>query len=91
MRRPGLHFHIATDITPADMDIIARWSPLSLLPPLRIRTDGPLVKVFHAASPRSEVPLQPARSRPWAGFLRSRGLPSAPHMLSVLLHGLPEC
>ncbi|HUW94377.1 MAG TPA: hypothetical protein VMW58_01185 [Anaerolineae bacterium] len=49
--RPGLHFHNATGITPADMDIIARWSPLSLLLALRIRPDGPLVKVFHAASP----------------------------------------
>ena len=51
--RPGLHFHIATDITRADMDIIARWSPLCLLLPLRIRPHGPLVKVFHAASPRA--------------------------------------
>ena len=51
MLRPGLHFHNATGITPADMDIIARWSPLSLLPPLRLRPHGTLVKVFHAASP----------------------------------------
>jgi len=28
--RPGLHFHVAKGITPAGMDIIARWSPLSL-------------------------------------------------------------
>lgn len=29
--RPGLHFHNGSGITPADMDIIRRWSPLSLL------------------------------------------------------------
>lgn len=29
--RPGLHFHNASGITPADVDIIRRWSPLSLL------------------------------------------------------------
>ena len=29
--RPGLHFHNGSGITPADMDIIARWSPLSVL------------------------------------------------------------
>ena len=31
MLRPGLHFHNGSGITPADMDIIARWTPLSLL------------------------------------------------------------
>ena len=31
MLRPGLHFHNACAITPADLDIIRRWSPLSLL------------------------------------------------------------
>ena len=31
MLRPGLHFHNGCKITPADMDIIKRWSPLSLL------------------------------------------------------------
>ena len=31
MLRPGLHFHNASGITPADLDIIRRWSPLSLL------------------------------------------------------------
>jgi len=31
MMQPGLYFQITTDITRADMDIIARWSPLSLL------------------------------------------------------------
>jgi len=49
--RPGLHFHNAAGITPADMDIIARRSPLCLLLPLRLRPHGPLVKVFHAPSP----------------------------------------
>jgi len=29
--RPGLHFHNASGITPADVDIVRRWSPLSLL------------------------------------------------------------
>jgi len=29
--RPGLHVHNGSGITRADMDIIARWSPLSLL------------------------------------------------------------
>ena len=51
--RPGLHVHNGSGITRADMDIIARWSPLILLLPLRIRPHGPLVKVFHAASPRA--------------------------------------
>jgi hypothetical protein len=31
MLRPGLHFHNGSGITPADIDIIGRWSPLSLL------------------------------------------------------------
>jgi len=31
MLRPGLHFHNGCAITPADLDIIKRWSPLSLL------------------------------------------------------------
>jgi hypothetical protein len=31
MLRPGLHFHNGSGITPADLDIIRRWSPLSLL------------------------------------------------------------
>ena len=31
MLRPGLHFHNGSGITAADMDLIARWSPLSLL------------------------------------------------------------
>jgi hypothetical protein len=31
MLRPGLHFHNGCGITAADMDIIAGWSPLSLL------------------------------------------------------------
>ena len=31
MLRPGLHFHNGCGITPADLDIIRRWSPLSLL------------------------------------------------------------
>lgn len=31
MLGPGLHFHNGCGITPADMDIIGRWSPLSLL------------------------------------------------------------
>jgi len=51
MLRPGLHFHNAAGITPADMDIIAGRSPLSLLLPPRIRPHGTLVKAIHAASP----------------------------------------
>jgi hypothetical protein len=31
MLRPGLHFHNGCQITPADLDMIRRWSPLSLL------------------------------------------------------------
>jgi len=31
MLRPGLHFHNGCPITPADMDVIRRWTPLSLL------------------------------------------------------------
>ena len=31
MLRPGLHFHNGCGITAADMDVIARWSPLSVL------------------------------------------------------------
>lgn len=31
MLRPGLHFHNECPITPADLDMIRRWSPLSLL------------------------------------------------------------
>jgi hypothetical protein len=31
MLRPGLHFHNGCKITPADLDCIKRWSPLSLL------------------------------------------------------------
>lgn len=31
MLRPGLHFHNQCGITLADMDLISRWSPLSLL------------------------------------------------------------
>jgi hypothetical protein len=31
MLRPGLHFHNGCGITPADMDLIRRWTPLSLL------------------------------------------------------------
>jgi len=74
MLRPGLHFHNGCAITPADMEIIARSSPLSLLVALRLRPHGPLVKVFHAASPRRELPREPARRRPWAGSRRSHEL-----------------
>jgi len=31
MLRPGLHFHNGCGITPADLDVIRRWFPLSLL------------------------------------------------------------